>query len=131
MKIGTGVVIASACVLAGCAGFVPTSGGGSGQDDCDSNGVCHVTISVTMCHFITARPDPVTIGYRRPNMNIHWEYTQTDNGVRMQWTQDFHMKDGAPLDDTGMTDRINGNTVVQMNLIKEKLEAAARAAHAS
>ncbi|MER7569999.1 SRPBCC family protein [Streptomyces sp. NPDC048523] len=64
-------------------------------------------------------------------MNIHWEYTQTDDGVRMQWTQDFHMKDGAPLDDAGMTDRINGNTAVQMNLIKEKLEAAAHAAHAS
>ncbi|POX42882.1 polyketide cyclase [Streptomyces sp. Ru73] len=61
-------------------------------------------------------------------MNIRWEYTQEDAGVRMQWTQDFHMKDGAPLDDAGMTDRINRNTAVQMNLIKEKLEAAARTA---
>ena len=60
-------------------------------------------------------------------MNIHWEYTQTDRGVRMQWTQDFHMKDGAPLDDDGMTDRINRNTVVQMNIIKRKVETAASA----
>lgn len=61
-------------------------------------------------------------------MNIRWAYTQEDAGVRMQWTQDFHMKDGAPLDDEGMTDRLNRNTAVQMNLIKEKVEAAARAA---
>lgn len=27
-------------------------------------------------------------------MNIRWEYTQEDAGVRMQWTQDFHMKTG-------------------------------------
>jgi len=60
-------------------------------------------------------------------MNIHWQYTQTDQGVRMQWTQDFHMKDGAPLDDDGMTDRINRNTVVQMNIIKRKVETAASA----
>ncbi len=60
-------------------------------------------------------------------MNIHWEYTQTDEGVRMQWTQDFHMKDGAPLDDDGMTDRINRNSLVQLGLIKSRIEAAARA----
>lgn len=60
-------------------------------------------------------------------MNIHWEYTQTDEGVRMQWTQDFHMKDGAPLDDKGMTDRINRNSLVQLEVIKAGIEAAARA----
>ncbi len=61
-------------------------------------------------------------------MNIHWEYVQTDAGVRMQWTQDFRMKDEAPIDDAGMTDRINRNSVVQMGLIKSRIEAAARAA---
>jgi aromatase len=61
-------------------------------------------------------------------MNIRWEYAQTDDGVRMRWVQDFEMKPGAPLDDKGMTDRLNRNTIEQMRLIKEKVEAAARAA---
>ncbi|HTU74968.1 MAG TPA: SRPBCC family protein [Trebonia sp.] len=59
-------------------------------------------------------------------MNIRWEYAQTDDGVRMRWIQDFEMKPGAPLDDEGMTARLNRNTVEQMRLIKQKVEAAAR-----
>jgi aromatase len=61
-------------------------------------------------------------------MNIRWEYTEADDGVRMRWIQDFEMRPAAPLDDAGMTDRLNRNTTVQMGLIKEKVEAAARAA---
>jgi aromatase len=40
------------------------------------------------------------------------------------------MKPAAPVDDEGMTNRINTNTPVQMQVIKEKVEAAARAATA-
>jgi aromatase len=61
-------------------------------------------------------------------MNIRWEYAETGDGVQLRWIQDFEMKPGAPLDDQGMTDRLNRNTAVQMELIKEKVEAAARAA---
>jgi len=61
-------------------------------------------------------------------MSLFWEYTQTDDGVRMRWVQDFEMKPMAPLDDAGMTARLNTNTVAQMALIKGKVEAAARAA---
>jgi ribosome-associated toxin RatA of RatAB toxin-antitoxin module len=61
-------------------------------------------------------------------MNIRWEYAETGAGVRMRWIQDFEMKPGAPLDDAGMTGRLNRNTAGQMRLIKEKVEAAARAA---
>ncbi|GAA3501776.1 hypothetical protein GCM10019016_088830 [Streptomyces prasinosporus] len=61
------------------------------------------------------------------HMNIRWEYVQQPDGVRMRWVQDFAMKPGAPLDDAGMTDRLNRNTLVQMRLIKRKAEAAARA----
>jgi aromatase len=61
-------------------------------------------------------------------MNIRWEYTQEAGGVRMRWIQDFHMKPDAPIDDAGMTERLNTNTAVQMKLIKEKVEAAALAA---
>lgn len=60
-------------------------------------------------------------------MNIRWEYEQLSAGVRMRWIQDFAMKPGAPVDDAGMTDRLNRNTVVQMRLIKNKVESAARA----
>jgi len=61
-------------------------------------------------------------------MNIRWEYAKAGDGVRIRWIQDFEMKPGAPLDDAGMTDRLNRNTIEQMRLIKEKIEAAAKAA---
>ncbi|GHF22113.1 SRPBCC family protein [Streptomyces morookaense] len=61
-------------------------------------------------------------------MKIHWEYAEEPGGgVRMRWVQDFHMKPGAPATDETMTDHLNRNTKVQMALIKEKVEAAARA----
>lgn len=58
-------------------------------------------------------------------MNIRWEYTETEGGVCMRWVQDFEMKPDAPLDDQAMTDRINRNTVGEMDRIRKILEAAA------
>ncbi|MFB6519851.1 SRPBCC family protein [Streptomyces sp. NPDC056401] len=58
-------------------------------------------------------------------MNIHWSYRETDAGVEMRWVQEFHMKPQAPLDDAGMTKRINTNSKIQLALIKERIEAAA------
>ncbi|MDX3457585.1 SRPBCC family protein [Streptomyces sp. ME02-8801-2C] len=61
-------------------------------------------------------------------MKIFWEYTEEPGGgVRMRWVQDFHMKPQAPATDEAMTEHLNRNTKVQMALIKEKVEAAARA----
>ncbi|GHD93800.1 SRPBCC family protein [Streptomyces naganishii] len=61
-------------------------------------------------------------------MTIYWEYTEEPGGgVRMRWVQDFHMKDAAPVTDEQMTEHLNRNTAVQMELIKRKVEAAARA----
>ncbi|MFG2087278.1 MULTISPECIES: SDR family oxidoreductase [unclassified Spirillospora] len=61
-------------------------------------------------------------------MNLFWEYEHVDGGVRMRWQQDFTMKASAPLDDEGMTARLNRNTAVQMRRIKRIVEeAAARA----
>lgn len=60
-------------------------------------------------------------------MNIFWNYTVEDGKTRMTWKQDFAMKPTAPLDNEGMTNRINTNTPVQMKVIKERVEAAARA----
>ncbi len=60
-------------------------------------------------------------------MFLFWEYVQCDDGVQLRFVQDFEMKPGAPLDDAGMTERLNTNTAIQLNLIKGKVEAAARA----
>lgn len=78
-------------------------------------------------------PDPETRTVRSARvetgvfkyMALFWEYTQEADGVRMRWVQDFEMKPTAPVNDEQMTNRLNTNTVVQMQLIKEKVEAAA------
>ncbi|WP_341716102.1 SRPBCC family protein [Micromonospora sp. FIMYZ51] len=59
-------------------------------------------------------------------MNIHWIYRQEPAGVRMTWIQDFAMKPTAPVDNVGMTERINTNSVVQLAVIKERIERLAR-----
>ncbi|OAH09670.1 SRPBCC family protein [Streptomyces jeddahensis] len=61
-------------------------------------------------------------------MNIEWVYSETPDGVRMHWTQDFAMKPEAPVDDAWMTDNINRNSVVQMQLIRDKIEERAHQA---
>jgi quercetin dioxygenase-like cupin family protein/ribosome-associated toxin RatA of RatAB toxin-antitoxin module len=60
-------------------------------------------------------------------MNIRWTYEPAGSGVRMRWVQDFAMRPDAPVDDATMTARMNANTAVQMQLIREKIEDAARA----
>lgn len=59
-------------------------------------------------------------------MSLFWEYLQTAEGVVLRWVQDFEMKPGMPLDDAGMTARINENSVVQLQRIKSQIEAAVR-----
>jgi aromatase len=60
------------------------------------------------------------------HMNIFWTYESVEGGVRMRWVQDFHMKDNAPVDDSQMTDRINHNSKIQMDVIKRDIEQRAR-----
>ncbi|SCF14577.1 aromatase [Micromonospora purpureochromogenes] len=57
-------------------------------------------------------------------MRIHWRYTEEPEGVRMTWVQDFAMKPTAPVDNAGMTARINANSRVQLAVIKERIERA-------
>ena len=57
-------------------------------------------------------------------MRIHWRYEEIPGGTRMTWTQDFAMKPTAPVDNAGMTDRINTNSAIQLAVIKEKIERA-------
>ena len=60
-------------------------------------------------------------------MNIQWFYEPVEGGTKMQWVQDFQMKPGAPVDDEGMAARINTNSPIQMQAIKEKVERRASA----
>lgn len=60
-------------------------------------------------------------------MNIYWEYLPEGESTRMRWVQEFHMKPQAPANDEGMTAYLNKNTAIQMDLIKDKIEAVATA----
>lgn len=60
-------------------------------------------------------------------MHIHWTYRQTDAGVELRWVQEFHLRPEAPVDDETMAGHINRNSKVQLALIKERVEATARA----
>ncbi|MDG4800540.1 SRPBCC family protein [Micromonospora sp. WMMD980] len=91
----------------------------------DDNGVAWSWVSER-----TADPTTRQVHARRVEtgpfeyMRIHWRYEEIPDGTRMTWTQDFAMKPGAPLDNAGMTDRINTNSAVQLAVIKEKIERA-------
>ena len=72
-------------------------------------------------HRVTARrvePGPFEF------MNIEWTYLPEADGTRMRWVQDFRMRPDAPVDTDTMTLRIDGNTPIQMKVIKEKIEVA-------
>lgn len=60
-------------------------------------------------------------------MNIRWTYANENGRTRMTWIQDFAMRPGAPLNDEQMTDRLNTNTPVQMNVIRQRIEQMAAA----
>jgi aromatase len=57
-------------------------------------------------------------------MRIDWSFAAVDGGTEMRWRQEFAMKPGAPADDAGAEDYLNRNTRIQMQAIKERLEAA-------
>jgi len=57
-------------------------------------------------------------------MNIRWDYVAlSPSQTMLRWRQDFEMRPEAPIDDAGMADRLNRNTVVQMAAIKERVQA--------
>ncbi|GIF52177.1 aromatase [Asanoa ferruginea] len=63
-------------------------------------------------------------------MNIEWTYEVEGHGTRMRWVQDFRMRPDAPIDTAAMTDRINANTAIQMDVIRQKVEKLAANSHA-
>ena len=59
-------------------------------------------------------------------MNIRWTYAPEGTGTRMRWVQDFRMRPDAPIDTAAMTRRIDANSKIQMAVIRDKVETAAR-----
>ncbi|MFI6761760.1 SRPBCC family protein [Micromonospora sp. NPDC050417] len=59
-------------------------------------------------------------------MRIYWRYDEVPGGTRMTWVQDFAMKPTAPVDNAQMTERINTNSRIQLNIIRDRIELAAR-----
>ena len=57
-------------------------------------------------------------------MYIDWSFAEIDGGTAMRWKQYFAMKPGAPADDAGAEEYLNRNTRIQMQVIKDRLEAA-------
>lgn len=55
-------------------------------------------------------------------MNIEWFYEPVEDGTKMRWVQEFHMKPQAPANDEQMEEYINTNTKKQMAIIKERVE---------
>jgi aromatase len=58
-------------------------------------------------------------------MTIEWSFEEDGDATRMRWVQDFSMKPGAPNNDEQAQEYMNKNTKVQMQVIKERLEAQA------
>ena len=77
----------------------------------------------------TVDPNTHTVKARRIEtgpfeyMNIEWYFEPTDDGTMMRWVQDFAMGPTAPASNEEAEEYINRNTRVQMEAIKEKLEA--------
>lgn len=60
-------------------------------------------------------------------MNIAWTYDPVPGGTLMRWVQDFKMREDSPLDDAAMTTRINRNSRVQLDHIRDEVERLAPA----
>lgn len=72
-------------------------------------------------HVVARRVEPGPFEF----MNIEWAYSTEESGTRMRWVQDFRMRPEAPIDTAAMTERINANTAIQMDVIRNKIESLA------
>ena len=58
-------------------------------------------------------------------MHIEWTYGTDGRRTWMRWVQEFAMRPDAPIDTAAMTDRINANTAIQMDVIRQRIERMA------
>jgi aromatase len=92
----------------------------------DENGTVWSWVSERTLHrdtwsVVARRVEPGPFEY----MNIEWTYRPEGVGTRMRWVQEFAMRADAPLDDAAMVHRIDANSRIQMNLIRDKVERLA------
>jgi aromatase len=59
------------------------------------------------------------------HMRIRWTYEEDGDATTLTWVQDFAMRADAPLDDAGMAQHIERNSDIQLEVIRQKVEAAA------
>jgi aromatase len=77
-------------------------------------------------HMVNSRRiDLQNIPYER--MEIEWYFEPRDAGTDMRWVQNFAMKPDSPTSEEEATDYLNRNTRIQMDVLKERLEEAAKA----
>lgn len=57
-------------------------------------------------------------------MNLYWSYHLEGDAVRMRWQQDFAVKPDAPFTEEQVTERINRNSPIQMDAIRDTIERA-------
>jgi aromatase len=80
----------------------------------------------------TANPATRTVSARRVEpgpfeyMNICWTYAEEPGGTRMTWIQDFAMRSDAPVTNEQMAARLNANSPVEMEAIRQHIERKAR-----
>jgi aromatase len=93
----------------------------------DENGIAWSWVSERTLHepehrVVARRVEPGPFQF----MDIEWTYVPEGGGTRMRWVQDFAMRPEAPLDDAGMTARIDANSKIQMEVIRQRVESAVR-----
>jgi aromatase len=74
---------------------------------------------------LTVKARRIETGPLLEKMDIFWDYADTGDGIRMRWVQEFQLRPTAPVDDAGAIVHLNRETKVQMNHIKEVIEAVA------
>jgi aromatase len=94
--------------------------------DADGNEWSWVSERTTSRSTMTVRAHRVEPGWFA-YMHILWSYRPTPDGVELRWIQDFEMRADSPVDDAAMADRLNRNTAVQQQRIKEIIELASAA----
>jgi aromatase len=59
-------------------------------------------------------------------MHIFQEYVEADGGTRVRWVHDFEMKDGSPVTDGEMAERINRDAQRQLEHQRQIIEGLVR-----
>lgn len=90
----------------------------------DVNGLSYSWISERVINkrkfvCISKRKNPL---YPFKYMLINWRYEQLNGGTLMIWKQKFSVDQKCPINEEEFRENLNKGTIVQMQLIKDKIE---------